>query len=65
MGPVTDDERNGLINHSSLSGKYEEAVDRESAYEMLQKGIQNATNSASAPAAKGENVAVDNGILAG
>jgi len=65
MGPVTDDERNGLINHSSLSGKYEEAVDRESAYEMLQKGIQNATNSASAPAAKGENVAVDNGILGG
>ncbi|NNS06934.1 helicase HerA-like C-terminal domain-containing protein [Erwinia sp. JH02] len=65
MGPVTDDERNGLINHSSLSGKYEEAVDRESAYEMLQKGIQNATNTASAPAAKGENVAVDNGILGG
>ena len=65
MGPVTDDERNGLINHSSLSGKYEEAVDRESAYEMLQKGIQNATNSASAPAAKGENVAVNNGILGG
>lgn len=65
MGPVTDDERNGLINHSSLSGKYEEAVDRESAYEMLQKGIQNAANTASAPAAKGENVAVDNGILGG
>ncbi|WP_455819206.1 helicase HerA-like C-terminal domain-containing protein [Pseudomonas cerasi] len=65
MGPVTDDERNGLINHSSLSGKYEEAVDRESAYEMLQKGLQNATDSASAPAAKGENVAVDNGILGG
>ena len=65
MGPVTDDERNGLINHSSLSGKYEEAVDRESAYEMLQKGIQNATNTASAPAAKGDNVAVDNGILGG
>ncbi|MFK8259911.1 helicase HerA-like C-terminal domain-containing protein [Erwinia sp. AnSW2-5] len=65
MGPVTDDERNGLINHSSLSDKYEEAVDRESAYEMLQKGIQNATDSASAPAAKGENVAVDNGILGG
>lgn len=65
MGPVTDDERNGLINHSSLSGKYEEAVDRESAYEMLQKGMQSASNSANAPAAKGESVAVDNGILGG
>ncbi len=27
MGPVTDDERNGLINHSSLYGKYEEDID--------------------------------------
>lgn len=65
MGPVTDDERNGLINHSSLSGKYEEAIDRESAYELLQKGMQSATDSTSAPAAKGDNVAVDNGILGG
>lgn len=37
MGPVTDDERNGLINHSPVYGKYEEEVDRESAFEMLQK----------------------------
>lgn len=65
MGPVTDDERNGLINHSALSGKYEEAVDRESAYEMLQKGMQNASESGSAPPAKGESVAVDNGVLGG
>ncbi len=41
MGPVTDDERNGLINHSALYGKYEEEVDRESAFEMLQKGTGN------------------------
>ncbi|MDI3441898.1 DUF853 domain-containing protein [Erwinia sp. V90_4] len=65
MGPVTDDERNGLINHSALSGKYEEAVDRESAYELLQKGVQAATDNASAPAAKGDAVAVDDGILGG
>jgi hypothetical protein len=65
MGPVTDDERNGLINHSALSGKYEEAVDRESAYELLQKGVQAATDSASAPAAKGDAVVVDDGILGG
>lgn len=37
MGPVTEDERNGLINHSPVYGKYEDEVDRESAYEMLQK----------------------------
>lgn len=62
MGPVTDDERNGLINHSPLSGKYEEAVDRESAYEMLSKGVQAATEEAKAPPAKG---AADDGILGG
>ncbi|MBF6066805.1 DUF853 family protein [Klebsiella pneumoniae] len=38
MGPVSDDERNGLLNHSPLYGKYEEEVDRESAFEMLQQG---------------------------
>ena len=37
MGPVSDDERNGLLNHSPLYGKYEEEVDRESAFEMLQQ----------------------------
>ena len=40
MGPVTDDERNGLINHSPVYGKYEDEVDRESAFEMLQKGYR-------------------------
>jgi len=41
MGPLTSDERNDLINHSPLYGKYDEAVDRESAFEMLQKGVTN------------------------
>ena len=36
MGPINDDERNGFINNSPLYGRYEEAVDRESAYERLQ-----------------------------
>jgi DNA helicase HerA-like ATPase len=64
MGPVTDDERNGLINHSPVYGKYEDEVDRESAFEMLQKG-QATTESQDAPAAKGQSVAVDDGILGG
>lgn len=65
MGAITDDERNGLINHSPLSGKYEEAVDRESAYEMLSKGVQGAAVEANAPPAKGNSVDVDGGILGG
>ncbi|THB83462.1 DUF853 family protein, partial [Pantoea allii] len=65
MGPVTGDERNGLINHSPLYGKYDTEVDRESAFETLQKGFQAASDEASAPPAKGDDVAVDNGILGG
>ena len=65
MGPVTDDERNSLINHSPVYGKYEDEVDRESAFEMLQKGVQATAESQEAPAAKGQSVAVDDGILGG
>ena len=65
MGPVTEDERNGLINHSPVYGKYEDDIDRESAFEMLQKGVQATTEQQNAPATKGESVAVDDGILGG
>ncbi len=65
MGPVTEDERNGLINHSPVYGKYEDEVDRESAYEMLQKGFQDSTEQQNNPPAKGKEVAVDDGILGG
>lgn len=64
MGPVTDDERNGLINNSPLYGKYEDEIDRESAFEMLQKGVQNSAGQADAPPAKGQQSA-DDGILGG
>lgn len=65
MGPVTDDERNGLINNSPLYGKYEDAVDRESAFEMLRKGVQASSDRANAPQTKGNAAEVDDGILGG
>ena len=65
MGPVTEDERNGLINHSPVYGKYEDDVDRESAYEMLQKGVQASIEQQNNPPAKGKVIAVDDGILGG
>ena len=37
MGPLTDDERKEQIKRSPFSGKYEEAIDRKSAYEMLKE----------------------------
>lgn len=65
MGPLSADERNGLINHSPLYGKYDEALDRESAFEKLQQGVQATSEQANAPAAKGDKVAVDSAILGG
>lgn len=38
MGPMTQDEINGAINHSTIYGKYEDAIDRESAYEIIKAG---------------------------
>jgi DNA helicase HerA-like ATPase len=37
IGPLTSDERQGLINASPVAGLYDEMIDRESAYELLQK----------------------------
>ncbi|MFW2440994.1 MAG: helicase HerA-like domain-containing protein [Arenicellales bacterium] len=37
MGPLTDDERKEQVKRSPFSGKYEEAIDRKSAYEMLKE----------------------------
>ncbi len=37
LGPITPEERRKLINESPVAGQYDETVDRESAFEMLQK----------------------------
>ncbi len=65
MGPLTADERNGLINHSPLYGKYDEMVDRESAYELLKKGVQAAGEQNAAPAAKGSAAGEENPVIDG
>jgi DNA helicase HerA-like ATPase len=39
IGPITPDQRKSLIEASPLFGKYEETLDRDSAYEMLQKRV--------------------------
>lgn len=40
MGPITPEERQKLIKNSPVYGSYEEAEDRESAYEILMKRAQ-------------------------
>ncbi|MGC4025124.1 MAG: DUF853 domain-containing protein [Mesorhizobium sp.] len=37
LGPITPQERQAVINQSPVSGQYDRTVDRESAFEMLQK----------------------------
>ncbi len=39
MGPITPQERKALIAKSPIKGKYDETVDAESAFEMLQKRV--------------------------
>lgn len=55
IGPITDAQRKQLILHSLVTGIYEKAIDRESAYEILakraeQKAAQADTASQSKPA---------------
>ena len=47
IGPVTPAERKAIIDKSPIKGKYDTPVDSESAYEILQKRMQ---NSAATPA---------------
>ena len=43
IGPVTDSERAELLRTSPFSGRYDNSLDRESAYELLQKRTEQAT----------------------
>jgi uncharacterized protein len=39
IGPITPEERKSIIDSSPVKGKYDTAIDSESAYEMLQKRV--------------------------
>jgi DNA helicase HerA-like ATPase len=43
VGPLTPGERAAIINASPLRNKYTDMIDRESAYEVLQKKVETAT----------------------
>ena len=49
VGPITPDERKALIAKSPLKGKYDQSVDAESAYEILQKRITQTAAPANGP----------------
>ena len=54
MGAISEAERQQVRNGSPVGGKYDTAIDRESAAEMLAKRAESAMETANAPAAKTE-----------
>ncbi len=63
VGPVTDAERKAIIAESPIAGEYDEAIERESAYEILQgRTADRASKSApTAASPKSETVKEDSG----
>ncbi len=54
IGPITPEERKAIMDASPVKGKYDTAVDAESAYEMIQKRISNTAATADgAPGGEG------------
>ncbi|MGA2053998.1 MAG: helicase HerA-like domain-containing protein [Bradyrhizobium sp.] len=43
IGPITPEERKSIIDNSPVKGKYDTAIDSESAYEVLQKRVAGAS----------------------
>src|ERR1700737_216015 len=50
IGPITPEERKAIMNNSPVKGKYDTAIDAESAYEILQKRIAGTVAPADDPA---------------
>lgn len=51
IGPITPEQRQQIIRSSVIAGVYEQAVDRESAYEKLKGKVAASSNAAGAPPA--------------
>jgi uncharacterized protein len=63
VGPVTDAERKAIIAESPIAGEYDEAIERESAYEILQSRTPDRASESAPTAAspKSETVKDDSG----
>ncbi|MGE0563519.1 MAG: helicase HerA-like C-terminal domain-containing protein [Pseudolabrys sp.] len=68
LGPITDAERKAVMAKSPVKGKYDTAVDSESAYEILQKRVKEEAapeGTAGAPAGGGGILGSIGGFLGG
>ena len=62
LGPITDQERQAIVNASPVAGQYEALVDRESAYEILAQRAKEAADAAERQAAEEAAPAEGGGI---
>jgi DNA helicase HerA-like ATPase len=49
LGTITPEERKAIVNASPIKGKYEQTMDSESAFEVLQKRLKDGTTTVTAP----------------
>ncbi len=63
IGPITPEERKAIMDASPVKGKYDTAVDAESAYEILQKRVAGTAASADGPAGGGGILGQIGGIV--
>ncbi len=49
LGPITPEERKTIVAASPVKGKYDQTMDTESAYEVLQKRLKDGTTTVTAP----------------
>jgi DNA helicase HerA-like ATPase len=63
IGPITPEERKAIMSKSPLKGKYDTAVDAESAYEMIQKRIDGTAATAEEANADAGGAGSGGGIL--
>lgn len=65
IGPITPDERKAIMDASPVKGKYDTAVDAESAYEMIQKRIAGTAATVDGPADGGGGILGQIGAIFG
>jgi hypothetical protein len=62
VGPITPEERNSIVNASPLRGKYDSAIDRQSAFEVLRdRASGRMANAGAAPATPPPNAPTQEG----
>lgn len=65
IGPITPEERHSFMANSLVAGVYDQAIDRESAYERLQSRSQPPAIAPAAPASVPQSGAPQSGVLSG